>query len=164
MRLCFLLEPLEPRLTLSAGFIAADGIMGGAVSLNLDGNLPSMPRLALQPDGRIVFADYAYDQKSCRGRSYFLRFNRDGSRDASFGDNGVTSINCFPIEFDALLAQPDGRIIAQSIEGLRRLNPDGQLDSSFHALSKTPLPYFVQDSSINRVGIAPDGRIVLGLQ
>jgi uncharacterized delta-60 repeat protein len=164
MRLCFFLEPLEPRLSLSAGFISADGIPGGAITLDLDGHLPTMPRLALQPGGKIVVADYAYDEKGCRGRAYFLRFNRNGSRDLSFGDNGVTSLHCFPIEFDALLAQPDGKIIAQSIEGVYRLSADGQIDSTFNTFSKLPLPYSADDSSIGRIALAPDGRILVGGQ
>ena len=86
MRLCFLLEPLEPRLTLSAGFLAAHGVPGGAVFLDL-GNDVSLPRFFFQPDGKFLATDNLPDYgpdcpggwKEYEGKRFFARFNPDGS-------------------------------------------------------------------------------------
>src|SRR5438874_7216819 len=101
MRVCFLLEPLEPRITLSAGFIAADGIPGGAVTLDL-GHSPDSPSFALQPDGRIIVADNQYTD-DCYDCGYIVRFNPDGSRDSTFGDKGVARIRYYE-DIDNLLS------------------------------------------------------------
>src|SRR2546429_4365184 len=104
MRPCFLLEPLEPRLTLSAGFIAADGIPGGAAALNLAGHPVYDAHFVLQPDGKVVVSAYDFQQDNdCGGRAFFVRFNPDGSRDPTFGENGITNFSCFWDDFNDLV-------------------------------------------------------------
>src|SRR5438034_911217 len=119
MRLCFLLEPLEPRITLSAGFIASAGLPGGAVPVPLHYLSPYYPPLfALQPDGRIIVAGYQEngapicdnDWYGFAGRAFLFRLNRDGSGDSTFGDDGITNVDCFPEGFVQLVSQADGKL------------------------------------------------------
>src|SRR5215216_2751785 len=102
MRLCFYLEPLEPRITLSAGFIATDGIPGGAVKLDL-GQEQYWNAFVFQPNGKILASDSAYSRtgyecsdnlrpQEDHSRTFFVRFKPDGSRDSDFGDEGIVNL------------------------------------------------------------------------
>src|SRR5438477_6162774 len=165
MRLCFLLEPLEPRLTLSAGFLAAHGVPGGAVFLDL-GNDVSLPRFFFQPDGRFLATDNLPDYgPSCpgewseyEGKRYFARFNPDGSRDAAFGDNGAVNYPCFEDNFDLFLQQTNGKILAVTDSGgLSRFSAGGRIDSSFSSTDRLAIPYDVGYSVSEQIAVAPDG-------
>ena len=155
MRPCFLLEPLEPRLTLSAGFIAADGIPGGAVTLNL-GHQLNYPSFAFQPDGGIILADSEYTN-DCSGCGYIVRFNSDGSRDLTFGDKGVARVPYYH-DIDNLLSKPDGKFLAFSWSAIYQFNSDGHPDTSFMPA------HFGADSHIGDAAIAPDGGLILAGQ
>ena len=64
--------------------------------------------LALQPDGRIVVAGWAF------GNFALVRYEPDGTLDASFGEGGVTqtAVGSYGSGWYALALQPDGRILA----------------------------------------------------
>ncbi len=171
MRPCFLLEPLEPRIILSAGFIAADGIPGGAIKLDL-GQEPNMPIFAILPGGKILAADSLYDDDpACSEipdgyqiRDYFFRFNPDGSRDPSFGENGLVSF-CSSDTYDQLLPMPDGKFLAMSDEGgIFRFSAAGQPDKTFRTVvPDLPIPRF-EMYDFEHIGIGQDGQIFSGGQ
>ena len=127
MRVCFLLEPLEPRITLSAGFIATDGIPGGAITFDFNGRAPEFPSFAFQPNGKLLASDR--DSSSDCG-TFLLRFNPDGSRDRDFGAKTPTQL-CDSSGLHQLLALRDGSFYAVSMDGVFHFNPDGRMDSSF---------------------------------
>src|SRR3954470_20651645 len=157
MRLCFFIEPLEPRISLSAGFIAADGIPGGAATLDL-GHTPERPSIALQPDGGIIVADNEYTDE-CTDCGYIVRFNRDGSRDWTFGDKGIARIPDYSPDIDFLLSKPDGKFIAFSWAGIYQFDSNGAFDQSFD-----PDANFGDDYMIEFAALAPDGDLILSGQ
>ena len=177
MRPCFFLESLEPRITLSAGFLAADGIPGGAVELDL-GQEPLWTAFVIQSDGKILASDYndqGYSvtvegddaptaECSDDQNTFFVRFNPDGSRDSQFGHAGIVNLGCQE-PFDQLLLQPDGKILAMGdMTGIRRFTPDVRTDPTFHTtVPPLPIPNF-DSYDFERIAIAPDGRIFSGGQ
>jgi len=74
-----------------------------------------------------------------------IRLNRDGTRDRTFESalpNGAVS---------QVAVQPDGKIIVNHNEKLRRLNPNGSIDSGFNSNGALLLAF---------VGLQPDGKIL----
>ncbi len=121
---------------------------GGTVTARFDGNEASedtVQAVALQPNGKIVVAGKTsrlvsgerLPSPSLRDSCAIARYNPDGSRDASFGMNGVelTSVGIGSAWVQALALQPDGKLVVSgySAEGgiLIRYNPDGSVDTSF---------------------------------
>lgn len=101
---------------------------------------------------------------------YVARFNADGSPDAAFDENGLTTVDFgFDSEFAVeLLPAPDGKIYTFGVASsdrvllLTRILPDGRLDESFGsagrlAFSQEP----VLSSLMNHAAFQPDGKIVL---
>src|SRR5437867_3675401 len=104
----FHLEPLEPRRTLNAGFLDPSIVPGGAVTLDLGVDLKHLefdwqPAI-IQPDGKIVVLAEAWGSGADCSPNIdgdigdlailFSRFNADGSRDSSFGTDGVATVPC----------------------------------------------------------------------
>src|SRR5438132_1577221 len=166
MRPCFFLEPLEPRLTLSAGFIATDGIPGGAIRLDL-GHQPFLPLFLFQPDGKIIATDNNPDDGTAcyndwGGLTYFARFNSDGSRDVTFADNGIINLPCAIPGFDQILRQPDGKILGMTDTAeIFRFTEDGRLDSSFYPVT-FPSVYSGYHLDLRSMALFPNGSIVAG--
>jgi uncharacterized delta-60 repeat protein len=115
---------------------------GGMVTTNIGTDNDRAYALALQSDGKIVAAGkkgiqfYPTDQR--KGNVALVRYNPDGSLDATFGNGGIV-VNDFGqgLESYALevIIQPDGRIIIageSSYEFLvARYNSNGTLDTTF---------------------------------
>jgi uncharacterized delta-60 repeat protein len=115
---------------------------GGTVTTNINNDNDRAYALARQSDGKIVAAGkrgiqfYPSDQR--KGNVALVRYNPDGSLDATFGNGGIV-VNDFGqgLESYALevIIQPDGRIIIageSSYEFLvARYNSNGTLDTTF---------------------------------
>jgi uncharacterized delta-60 repeat protein len=131
--------------------------------------------LALQPDGKIVALGWvASTGGECIGgpsivQATLVRYNADGSLDASFGTGGIaqgaygSTDQSGPM---ALALQPDGKIVtAGAAEGnhsefvLDRHNADGSLDRSFAPKGYVLTP-FAGDSTAAAVAVQSDGKIV----
>jgi len=119
------------------------------------GDFGDVYALARQADGKVIIAgDFA--QMNAVGRLRIARVNINGTLDPSF--NPGTGFNVKP---DAMLVQPDGKIIAIgsftsynniSRPVIARLNPDGSLDASY-----TP----ILSSTAQGMVLQPDGKLVL---
>ncbi len=93
--------------------------------------------IAVQADGRIVIAG----NESPSGQQFLLRYNVDGSLDASFDSDGIVSASTEGgfSQLNALSIQSDGKIVAAgsssqsgtSHYALARYNNNGSLDDSF---------------------------------
>jgi uncharacterized delta-60 repeat protein len=130
--------------------------------------------VAIQPDGKIVAAGFAWCPPCAGGPTEphdfaLARYNRDGSLDPTFdGDGRVTTD--FANSIDEALAvaiQGDGKIVAAgfaSISGvdfaLARYNPDGSLDLTFDGDGKVTTDYGFGSSQIHGLAIQVDGKIV----
>lgn len=107
---------------------------------------PKVWDMAIQADGKIVVAGYAFDWRGDLPRNQFMlaRYRQDGQLDEGFGDGGriLTSFADYSSS-DArgndLVIQADGRIVVTGALGgtgvyataMARYLPDGRLDPEF---------------------------------
>jgi uncharacterized delta-60 repeat protein len=126
------IQPLEPRRMMDAADLDPSFGDGGGVLFDV-GPEALASATAVQPDGKIVVAGR-------QGSNAFLaRFNADGSRDATFGVDGVTKLNLgFNESFGDIAVVKGGRILASGavVAGvsrykaiLVRYRADGTIDS-----------------------------------
>ena len=101
-----------PDTTFGNGGFAATGFSEG-VAANGDG------WLAVQPDGKILWAGSAPDPNGLTSDFAIARFNPDGTLDSGFGTGGRVTTQFFNPPMAgaqqgaaALLVQPDGKILA----------------------------------------------------
>src|SRR5687768_11340270 len=132
-------EVLEARQLMSGtGSLAFDFGATGVVFVDVDSMTETGRAVAVQKDGKVLAGGMA---ELADGSRYgvVVRFNVDGSRDLSFGQNGLllmpASTTSPPVgEITALLVLDDGTILATGeARGFAavRINPDGTLDQSF---------------------------------
>jgi len=126
--------------------------VGGKVFLNY-WEMGAAWDVALQPDGRIVVAGGAFSNPA------LFRCNADGSSDSTFGTNGsVVEIGFHPA--NAMVIQPDGKIVSTGPFEVTRHNPDGTVDSTFgnNGIAST----FLGSGQTNtNIALQPDGKIVI---
>ncbi len=111
------------RINTSARFMSA-------MRINADGNIDSSfgqnglqyvlfgedesegNTVLLQQDGKIILSGYSHDHYSTYERLALARFNKDGTVDSSFGDNGgtMTAVESFAVSEGAAL-QKDGKVV-----------------------------------------------------
>jgi uncharacterized delta-60 repeat protein len=114
--------------------------------------------LALQRDGKILAGGAvmrgAYPQIGC-----VARYHPDGSRDLSFGQNGLY-IDGFSTRqvFDVLVA-PSGDIYVATYSSLLRLTSSGQLDTTFGRNGEAvPISGGIK---AEKISMLPDGRLIV---
>jgi len=112
----------------------------GNQGIVIDGSATDAMAVAVQKDGKIIATGYGYDSSSVA-----LRYNKDGSKDLDFGNQGEARL--IVDGFDSvkdLQILSDGKILLAfqkwswewgsgvlPIAGVARLNKDGSLDDSF---------------------------------
>ena len=187
-------DALEDRCLLSAG--ALDPTFGngaGYVTTSLSNYDDCVNSVLIQPDGKILAAgsDYAGSKKVAPPEVFaVVRYNADGSLDASFGSGGQ-AVADFPGQLlngwrysrsfaSALYPQAgtvnDGKIVLVgghatngngALFALARFNTNGALDATFGPSSKSPgevttsFPVIVPvGSGAHGVVVQADGKIV----
>jgi uncharacterized delta-60 repeat protein len=98
---------------------------GGVVSSEFGGEEDGHA-VAVQADGKLVVAGLHYHGGS-GSDSFLTRYNADGTLDTGFGVNGLQSVNMAEGDndtFNAVLLQPDNRIIALGDRGMARFFGD----------------------------------------
>lgn len=95
------------------------------------------------------------------------RYNSNGSRDTSFGDNGLVTQR-FPgqvYEFDQWILQPDGKALVAGFVGsaytIARFNPDGSLDGGFAGDGTLTLGDPSGSRSTSDLVLLDDGRLLV---
>ncbi len=136
------------------------------------------PSLAVQPDGKIVVAGGTYDPSDPARRSNFAlaRLNKDGSLDASFGNEGkiITDFSGRGGMAFALALYSDGKIVAAGLSeaitasgtvvgglALARYNSDGSPDPAFGIGGQVVTDPNGINSTVYAVALQPDGKIVV---
>jgi uncharacterized delta-60 repeat protein len=182
------LEPLEDRCLLSGGVLDPTFGTAGMVTTNvppITGSnswsfaqaVATYPNAGTANDGKVVAAGAAIG--SSHGRSTaidnfaIVRYNQNGSLDASFGGTGqvLTDLGGKGAVAEDLAIQPDGKIVALGFSAvgstasqlaLVRYNVDGSLDTSFGGTGKV-LDQISKGSSDSgfRVALQSDGKIVV---
>jgi uncharacterized delta-60 repeat protein len=121
--------------------------------------------LAVQADGKIVAAGTANTFRTS-ARFALVRYNADGSLDASFSGDGKVTTN-FTAGFDgafSVAVQSDQKIIAAGQAfgsmGLARYNSDGTLDVTFGGDGKVTTNFTSELDYADDLELDADGRIV----
>ncbi|BAZ49482.1 hemolysin-type calcium-binding region [Nostoc sp. NIES-4103] len=121
--------------------------------------------LAIQSDGKIVVTGYTVSN----GAYVFAlaRYNLDGSLDNTFGSNGkvITPVGTSSFsESNSIAIQSDGKIVvagqANYEFALVRYNSDGSVDTSFGNNGQVITDLGSSSSSIKKIAIQSDGKIV----
>jgi uncharacterized delta-60 repeat protein len=135
--------------------------------------------VAIQADGKIVASGLGFVQQSGTFADFGLvRYNPDGSLDATFGAGGkvLTDFRLGADVVSAVAVQPDGKIVAAGWSrppvpspdfdfAVARYNPDGSLDVSFDGDGKALTPIAADSRDFpSSMAVQPDGRIVVGGQ
>jgi uncharacterized delta-60 repeat protein len=127
--------------------------------------------LAIQQDGKIVVAGDSPPPPEIFGTSSqtrfaLVRFNPDGSLDAAFGTNGITTtvVGTNLVSAGPVAIQSDGKIVlagmANGAIAAVRYNADGSLDTSFGDSGETTTT-FPGTAGAAAMAIQSDGKIVL---
>jgi uncharacterized delta-60 repeat protein len=125
----------------------------------------------VQSDGKIVAAGYA----NLGGGDDFalVRYNSNGTLDASFGTGGKVTTAFLSQGFslaqaNSVSVQPDGRIVAagNAVVGggfdfaLARYNSNGTLDASFGTGGQVTTDFAGANDQADSVSVQPDGKIL----
>jgi uncharacterized delta-60 repeat protein len=141
----------------------------GVVTTDFNGGYDRAWGVALQTDGKIVLAGWAYTGNST-GLAV-ARYNPDGSLDASFGNGGkkTTVVTGNQEGGYAVAIQPDGKIVVAGATianlfcyAIVRYLPNGDLDTSFDGDGIVVLTISNSVTEPNSILIQPDGKILVG--
>ena len=157
--------------TIAHGQITLDPSFGtgGITITDLGWNQDQCAGMALQTDGKVLLCGTTWngtDQDFA-----LVRYNADGTPDASFGTNGVvtTAVGVSDDQCMDILLQPDGKIILTGFvfalptrkAVLVRYNSDGTMDSSFGINGIAADDLGGTDSWPVSLAVQPDGKILL---
>ncbi len=135
--------------------------------------------VALQDDGKILVGG-TYNLFAMQPAYYVARYNPDGSKDNSFGDQGIAQYifgeghgeEEWVNELTTIVVQQDGKIICGGSQGqfhgwkydmgLVRFNTDGTLDKSYGEQGSVRIEYPGYYSEIYTMQIQTDGKLVAG--
>jgi uncharacterized delta-60 repeat protein len=124
--------------------------------------------MVIQSDGKIILAGYSDTTNS----NFFglVRYNSDGSLDATFGSGGIvtTHVGLSDDQCYSVALQSDGKIVAAGYShngndddfALVRYNTNGTLDNTFDFDGIVTTPVGTSDEECYSVAIQPDGEIV----
>jgi uncharacterized delta-60 repeat protein len=138
----------------------------GIVELGFFGKGAGANAVAVQPDGKILVAGFAFDASGIDSDFALVRLEPDGTLDPGFGTGGIVTTNLGTAADDAraVVVQPDGRIVvagsADEDIALVRYLPDGTLDSSFGHGGST-ITNLGSDDVANGVALTPAGEILI---
>jgi uncharacterized delta-60 repeat protein len=126
--------------------------------------------IVVQPDDKIVVAGLA-GRPNGNDDFGLVRLNPNGSRDTSFGWNGLVMTDFFGQRDQALglVLLPDGKLVAGGYStrdstgldfALARYNPNGSLDHTFGIGGRAIADYWGRADAMFKLALQPDGKLV----
>jgi uncharacterized delta-60 repeat protein len=145
---------------------------GGRVTTDFAGLADSATAIAVQPDGKILVAGAA-NQMATSFDFALVRYNSNGSLDATFGSGGkvTTDFNGGLDGATSIGLQTNGKIVLAGSAtagdphtALARYNTNGTLDTTFGDLSTGKVVTNMNNTRdfANALAIQSDGKIVVG--
>ncbi len=142
----------------------------GIVTTALGSGNEQANAVAIQTDGKIVVAGYS--SNGSNNDFAVVRYNTDGSPDATFGGgDGIvtTPVGSSDDYATAIGIQSDGNIVVAGYSwngsdydfAVVRYNTVGNLDTTFDSDGKVTTPVGIGDDQANAVAIQSDGKIVV---
>jgi uncharacterized delta-60 repeat protein len=122
--------------------------------------------MAIQPDGKIVFAG-RFTSFNAKLVNRIARLNTDGTLDSEFRNNTGTGAQGSNEQATSLAIQSDGKILVGgqfetfnnvATGSLIRLNSNGTIDTDFLSNIGSAIPY----GNIPSIAVQPDGKILVG--
>lgn len=149
--------------TLDATFNPA-GTPPGSVFTQV-GNIHSgINGIAIQPDGKIVATGFA---STATSHFALARYNTDGTLDNTFGSGGTVTTPAGFIVGNAVVIQPDGKIVVAGYNDttfrfvVARFDANGTLDNTFGVGGIQTTPIGAPNSSLAfAIVLQPDDKIV----
>lgn len=144
--------------------------IGGKVTTDFGDASDTAMAVAVEHDGKIVVAGYSYQP----GTGYdfaVARYNRNGSLDRSFGDNGKVTTD-LGSQYDwgeSIVVQSDGKLIMGGITyragtlddfALVRYNANGTVDTTFGNHGMVFTDFAGRYDFLYKVLLQPDGKIL----
>jgi uncharacterized delta-60 repeat protein len=161
-------------LVASPAWAAVDGSLDatfdtdGMLRTDIGGALDQAQGVAIQSNGKIVAAGYAYT--GSYNDFAVVRYNTDGSLDTTFGTGGkvTTPIGVTDDQAEAVAIQSNGKIVVagSSLNGsdydfaVVRYNTDGSLDTTFDGDGKLTTDFGASGEQAFAVAIQSNGKIV----
>jgi len=158
------------KVVIAGGFTRIDDVEQNYISrLNPDGSIDptfnpnAAPNdvvyaIALQGDGKLLLGG-AFTNLGQIPRKSIARLNSDGTLDTSFdpgsGADGVVSSIGVQSDGKILVAGDFKKIARSELNAIARLNPDGQVDSSFN-------PGLGSNAFVSAFTLQSDGKILIG--
>jgi uncharacterized delta-60 repeat protein len=144
----------------------------GIVIQELSPSFEAANDLSLQSDGKIIVVGSVVLPATQSLDFAVARFNQNGTLDATFGTNGLATVNQSSQDiFNAVVVQPDNKIVAVGTTSQNnfefaaiRFNANGTLDQSFSngGLFFLDLDQFTSSQEFRAVTLFPNGRILIG--
>jgi uncharacterized delta-60 repeat protein len=148
----------------------------GRVTTDFPGLAAVASSVVVQPDGKIVVAGGAFPLFTFLGEFKLVRYNPDGTLDATFGSGGIVTTD-FPGQGSyafAVALQPDGKIVAAGTQfinfssdassntdfALARYHADGSPDTSFGTGGRVTADFDGLNDDVFAVLVQPDGKLV----
>jgi len=87
-----------------------------------------------------------------------------GALDSGFGEDGMLALPALASAANAVVCQPDGKIVVGGGFGVIRLQQDGSLDESFGDLGQETIGLVTnQSATVGALVLQPDGKIVVAV-
>jgi uncharacterized delta-60 repeat protein len=149
----------------TAGMIDSSFNETGVINLQLDSLPTSFYKVRVAPNGKIFTLGHSRDE-NLSYRATIIRYNTDGSLDASFGTAGVTRVPAIYGAAKDCFFLADGRIVVLVDDfydrpTLVRLLPNGNLDPTFGTDGIAPVDPGVYTSEIADPLLQPDGKTII---
>ncbi len=151
----------------TGALVTSFGIGGTVTDTFQQGFNNNIGKIKEQADGKLVVVGSTYDAPSSNIVPVVARFNADGSRDATFGINGVVQ---FANNLNDLVIQPDGKILlcgeyyggSYNAYLIIRLKTNGTPDSTFGTNGITTVRFSSSwHDAANAIGLQSDGKIIV---
>ena len=135
----------------------------GVVITAIGGSRDAAAAIVLLPDGKLFVAGTTKGTTDSPGTINLVRYNSDGTLDATFGAGGIIYYfigqnNSSPDVYDVVLL-PDGKLLMAANWGgrfLARFNSDGSYDTSFGSNGIRPSPLVAGE-----ITLQPDGKFMI---
>jgi uncharacterized delta-60 repeat protein len=146
------------------------GVGIAIVAVNGAAGVDSGDAIAIQSNGKILIAGGARDGQYGPIEFAAVRLNANGTRDTTFGVNGVASVPIGPYSIaNGIALQSNGKIVlggtaytTHIVFAAARLNANGTIDTSFGTNGATTIP--AQTAGAWGVVVQPDGKVALAGQ